>query len=60
MAAKQIFEIKKLIPCNNVSHVVEVKSMKKIGGLKFGPKGPKSVQKLGFLFFSQVLFVSVL
>ena len=40
--------------------MVVVKSTKKILGSKFGPKGPKSGQKLGFLPVSQVWFISCL
>ena len=47
-----------VIACNNVQHVVEVKSLKKFWALLCGPRGPKSVPKLGFLLFSQVCLIS--
>ena len=47
-----------MIAWNNLKLIVEVKPAKKIWGPKFGPNGPKSGPKLGFLSFFQVWFIS--
>ena len=52
------FKLHMMIAQNNVQLLVEVKVMKKNNGVKVGPRGPKLGPKLGFLPFSQVLFIS--
>ena len=46
-----------MIACNNVLHLVEVKTTKKIFGPNLGQNGPKPGPKLVFLPFSQVWFI---
>ena len=47
-----------MIVCDNVLHLVEVKSMKKNLEPKFGPNLSKLGPKLGFLPFSHAWFIS--
>ena len=50
------FKLNTVIACNNFQHLVKVKFINNFLEPKFGPKGPKSNSKLGFLPFFQVWF----
>ena len=52
------YKLHRMIAWNNVELLVELKPAKKNYWPKFGPNRPKLGLKLGFISFSQVLFIS--